>query len=205
MDASSLEELLAKYKDSNHRCIVIAKQDSKERGFKVRNLMRKEEFDIRTAELVMWLRSEVQARHREGTVDPRQSRQMSQQEALGFHERANDVRILIPQHRSKKTNRRNIVESGMSMFGIHPQFQFNILTEAFYSPTFLSGSSRKRPQWPGRRHRHPRRSSRCHSGHTSVRHRELAQRDPERTADRAKVSQSSARVTHGLSRGESHK
>ncbi|CAG8141033.1 unnamed protein product [Penicillium nalgiovense] len=114
VDASSLEELLAKYKDSNHRCIVIAKQDSKERGFKVRNLMRKEEFDIRTAELVMWLRSEVQARHhREGTVDPRQSRQMSQQEALGFQERTNDVRILIPQHRSKKTNRRNIVESAL--------------------------------------------------------------------------------------------
>ncbi|KAJ6132135.1 Serine/threonine-protein kinase GCN2 [Penicillium samsonianum] len=114
VDASSLEELLAKYKDSNHRCIVIAKQDSKERGFKVRNLMRKEEFDIRTAELVQWLRSEVQARHhREGTADPRQSRQLSQQEALAFQERANDVRILVPQHRSKKTNRRNIVESAL--------------------------------------------------------------------------------------------
>ena len=85
--------------------------------------MRKEEFDIRAPELVMWLRSEVQARHhREGSVDPRQSRQMSQQEALGFQERANDVRILVPQHRSKKTNRRNIVESGTFMFGINPQF-----------------------------------------------------------------------------------
>ena len=114
VDASSLEELMAKYKDSNHRWIVIAKQDSKERGFKVRNLMRKEEFDIRTAELVSWLRSEVQARHhREGTAEPRPSRQPSQQEALAFQERANDVRILVPQHRSKKTNRRNIVESGM--------------------------------------------------------------------------------------------
>ncbi|KAJ5979107.1 hypothetical protein N7501_002449 [Penicillium viridicatum] len=114
VDASSLEELLVKYKDSNHRCIVIAKQDSKERGFKVRNLMRKEEFDIRTAELVLWLRSEVQARHhREGTADPRQSRQLSQQEALASQERANDVRILVPQHRSKKTNRRNIVESAL--------------------------------------------------------------------------------------------
>ncbi|CAG8919106.1 unnamed protein product [Penicillium salamii] len=114
VDASSLEELMAKYKDSNHRWIVIAKQDSKERGFKVRNLMRKEEFDIRTAELVTWLRSEVQARHhREGTVEPRPSRQPSQQEALAFQERANDVRILVPQHRSKKTNRRNIVESAL--------------------------------------------------------------------------------------------
>lgn len=77
--------------------------------------MRKEEFDIRPAELVSWLRTEVQARHhREGTTDLRQSRQSSQLEALAFQERANDVRILVPQHRSKKSNRRNIVESGMA-------------------------------------------------------------------------------------------
>lgn len=114
VDAASLEELMVKYKDSNHRCIVIAKQDSIERGFKIRNLVRKEEFDVRPAELVAWLRSEVQTRHhREGTADPRLARQSSQQEAAAFHERANDVRILVPQHRSKKTNRRNIVESGM--------------------------------------------------------------------------------------------
>ncbi|KAJ5317869.1 hypothetical protein N7508_002377 [Penicillium antarcticum] len=111
VDASSIEELMAIYKDSNHRWIVIAKQDSKDRGFKVRNLMRKEEFDIRTAELVPWLRSEVQARHqREGTSDLRPARQSSTQEVLASQERANDVRILTPQHRSKKTNRRNIVE-----------------------------------------------------------------------------------------------
>ena len=83
--------------------------------------MRKEEFDIRLPELVQWLRSEVQARqHREGTPDPRQSRQLNQQEALAFQERANDVRILIPQHRNKKTNRRNIVESGMFMCQVNP-------------------------------------------------------------------------------------
>lgn len=113
VDASSLEELLAKYKEHNHHWIVIAKADSKERGYKVRNLVRREEFDIRSSELVPWLRSEVQARqHREGIADPRQSRQSSQQDALLSSEKANDVRILVPQHRSKKTNRRNIVESG---------------------------------------------------------------------------------------------
>lgn len=105
---------MVKYRDHNHRWIVIAKQDSKERGFKVRNLMRKEEFDIRPSELVPWLRSEVQARHhREGVPDLRQSRHPSQQDALQSQERQNDVRILVPQHRGKKTNRRNIVESGM--------------------------------------------------------------------------------------------
>ncbi|KAJ5906502.1 uncharacterized protein N7473_003418 [Penicillium subrubescens] len=114
VDASSLEELMAKYREHNHRWIVIAKQDSKERGYKVRNLVRKEEFDIRSSELVPWLRAEVQARHqREGTSDPRQARQPGQQDALLSNEKANDVRILVPQHRSKKTNRRNIVESAL--------------------------------------------------------------------------------------------
>lgn len=161
--------------------------------------MRKEEFDIRTAELVVWLRSEVQARHhREGTADPRQSRQLSQQEALAFQERANDVRILVPQHRSKKTNRRNIVESGMLMlmFQVNP-YRSNILTNTLSSSlTFRSRSSRKRPQRPRRCHRHPRRSAGRYSGHASFRCRKLAQRDPECTADRAEVSQSSARATH---------
>ncbi|KAJ5191714.1 Serine/threonine-protein kinase GCN2 [Penicillium cinerascens] len=114
VDASSLEELLVKYREHNHHYIVIAKQDSKERGFKVRNLLRREECDIRSSELVPWLRSEVQARHhREGMADPRQSRQSVQQDALLSNEKANDVRILVPQHRSKKTNRRNIVESAL--------------------------------------------------------------------------------------------
>lgn len=122
VDASSLEELMAKYREHNHRWIVIAKQDSKERGYKVRNLVRKEEFDIRSSELVPWLRAEVQARHqREGVSDPHLPRQASQQDALLSSEKANDVRILVPQHRSKKTNRRNIVESGMYFLDLTPQ------------------------------------------------------------------------------------
>ncbi|KAJ5752060.1 Serine/threonine-protein kinase GCN2 [Penicillium odoratum] len=114
VDASSLEELTAKYREHNHRWIVIAKQDSKERGYKVRNLVRREEQDIRSADLVSWLRSETQVRYaREGTADSRQSRQPNQQDANQSNEKTNDVRILIPQHRSKKTNRRNIVESAL--------------------------------------------------------------------------------------------
>jgi translation initiation factor 2-alpha kinase 4 len=115
VDASSLEELLVKYKEHNHSWIVIAKQDSKERGFKVRCLVPKEEFDIRNTELIPWLRNEIRARNtREGTMDNSRHSRLSQSEAnAAVNERANDVRILASQHRSKKTNRRNIVESGM--------------------------------------------------------------------------------------------
>ena len=117
VDASSLEELLNKYRDNSHGWIVIVKQDSQERGFKVKSLFPREEFDIRGSELVPWLRNEIRARYqRDGAVDPlRQSRLPSQADpGPAFNERFSDVRILVPQHRSKKSNRRNIVESGMS-------------------------------------------------------------------------------------------
>ncbi|KAE8150384.1 anticodon binding domain of tRNAs-domain-containing protein [Aspergillus avenaceus] len=114
VDASSLEELLTKYRDHNHSWIVIAKQDSQERGFKVRCLVPKEEFDIRSSELVPWLRNEIRARNqREGTGDIRQARLPSQPEVGVDIDRPNDVRIVVPQHRSKKTNRRNIVENAL--------------------------------------------------------------------------------------------
>ncbi|KAL2010403.1 hypothetical protein VTN00DRAFT_6210 [Thermoascus crustaceus] len=113
-DASSLEELLARYKDDNHSWIVIVKQE--ERALKVKSLFRKEEFDVRSSELVNWLRSEIRARNqREGTTDhPKLLKYSSQQDANASPtERGNDVRILVSQHRNKKTNRRNIVESAL--------------------------------------------------------------------------------------------
>ncbi|KAB8209727.1 anticodon binding domain of tRNAs-domain-containing protein [Aspergillus parasiticus] len=114
VDASSLEELLTKYKDHNHSWIVIVKQDSQERGFKVRCLVPKEEFDLRSSELIPWLRNEIRARNqREGALDYRQSRLPSQPDPGIDGERSSDVRILVPQHRSKKTNRRNIVENAL--------------------------------------------------------------------------------------------
>lgn len=70
---------------------------------------------MRSSELVGWLRSEIRARNqREGTTEhPKLLRYSSQQDANASPtERGNDVRILVSQHRNKKTNRRNIVESG---------------------------------------------------------------------------------------------
>lgn len=116
VDATSLEELITRYRDGNHNWIVIAKQDSKERGLKVRNIIRKEEYDVRSAELVGWLRGEIRSRNqREGVMDyPRLLRSPSHPDAgASPNERANDVRILVSQHRSKKTNRKNIVESAL--------------------------------------------------------------------------------------------
>lgn len=115
VDASSFEELISHYKEDSHSWVVLVKADSNERGLKIRSLVKKEEIDVRASDLVHWLRSEIRARnHREMSIDnPKLLRNPSQSDTGGpSGERANDVRILAAQHRSKKTNRRNIIESG---------------------------------------------------------------------------------------------
>jgi translation initiation factor 2-alpha kinase 4 len=129
VDASSFEELVTHYKDDNHIWVVIVKQDSKERGLKVKSLIRKEEFDIRCPELVGWLRAEIRARtQREGGSDyPKLLRNPSQQDTGGSgNDRANDVRILVSQLKSKKTNRRNIIESGKCIPHVNYELMSNI-------------------------------------------------------------------------------
>lgn len=115
VDASSFEELASHYKEDSHSWVVLVKADSNERGLKIRSLVKKEEIDVRASDLVPWLRSEIRAQnHREILVDnPKLLRHPSQPDTGGpSGERGNDVRILVAQHRSKKTNRRNIIESG---------------------------------------------------------------------------------------------
>jgi translation initiation factor 2-alpha kinase 4 len=106
---------MAHYRDDSHNWVVIVKADSKERGLRVRSLIKKEEFDVRSSELVGWLRAEIRARNQReaGTEHPKLLRNPSQADAsASMNDRTNDVRIIVSQHRSKKTNRRNIIESG---------------------------------------------------------------------------------------------
>lgn len=130
VDASSFEELVTHYKDDNHNWVVIVKQDSKERGLKIKSLTRKEEFDVRTSELVGWLRSEIRARNQ------RDLKYTSQQDAGGsVNDRTNDVRILVSQHRNKKTNRRNIIESGKRVSVFNYELRSNIGSSSPHSGT----------------------------------------------------------------------
>ena len=115
-DSASLEELLVKHRDDNHCWIIIVKADSADRGFKVKNLLRKEDTDVKTHELVSWLRSEIRYRDRREHRDdvPKLSKTPSQQETATFSRtRDPDVRVLAAHHKSKKTNRRNIIGQGL--------------------------------------------------------------------------------------------
>ncbi|OAL66512.1 PEK/GCN2 protein kinase [Trichophyton rubrum] len=111
----SLEDLLTRYVDDNYSWVVIVKQDSIERGLRVKSVQRKEDFDVRSSDLVPWLRNEMRARRKfkydRPPDSPKLVKHPSQVEAsLSGKERDSDVRILTPLHKSKKTNRRNIVE-----------------------------------------------------------------------------------------------
>lgn len=102
---------------------MIAKQDSKDRGLKVKSLVRKEDFEIRASELVNWLRSEMRYRgQREGSAESsKPSKSIVQPDTnVSISERAANVRIMTPQHRSKKTNRRNIIEAGEYSLSLRP-------------------------------------------------------------------------------------
>ncbi|KAK2787365.1 hypothetical protein FQN52_007269 [Onygenales sp. PD_12] len=116
VDASSLEEILTRYKNDNHSWVVIVKQDSTDRGLKVKNTSTKEELEVRSSELASWLRSEIGARNqREHLTGPgKPLRHLIQQDSgLSGRERDPEVRILTALHRNKKTNRRNIIEAAL--------------------------------------------------------------------------------------------
>ncbi|KAJ9657622.1 eukaryotic translation initiation factor 2-alpha kinase [Coniosporium apollinis] len=117
-DARSPEELLARYRDDKHSWIIIIKQDVDVFGkadLKVKSMDRKVDTDVRSSELISYLRQEIRDRdHREGTNErARLLRQPSQPEAAQA-ERKSNVQVLMAQHRSKKSNKWNVVEAAQS-------------------------------------------------------------------------------------------
>ena len=112
---ASQEDAGSQSKDSSgtHSWTVLIKQEGM---LKVKSLIRKDEVELRAAELVAWLRGEMRDRDRSDgrTIDrPKAQRHLIHQGSAGFSsEREPDVRVLMSQTRSKKSNRKNIVEDG---------------------------------------------------------------------------------------------
>jgi translation initiation factor 2-alpha kinase 4 len=151
VDATSFEQLMAHYREGSHTWVVLVKADSKERGVKVKSLIKKEEFDIRYSDLAIWLRTELRTRsHRDIWPEhPKLFRNASQTDGGSSSERVNDVRILVAQHRNKKTNRRNIIDSGK--FCVKNTSKLLLLSNVLSflsSSSTLPGTRRKGRQWP---------------------------------------------------------
>ncbi|TVY91069.1 eIF-2-alpha kinase [Lachnellula willkommii] len=114
-DSRSPEDLLSKYRDEQHSWIVIIKQDS---ILKIKSMGRKEtsDIDIPTTQLLAWLKGEIRERDQRDGIQHRSKlqRHTSQQDSSGGVDHEQEVRVLTAAQKSKKSNRRNIVEQAQS-------------------------------------------------------------------------------------------
>lgn len=110
-DSRSPEDLFTKHRDDQYSWIVIFKQDA---ILKVKSMGRKDtpDVDIPISQLLPWLKNELRERdQREGVADrTKLIRHISHSENNIGPDREQEVRVLVAQTKSKKSNRRNLVE-----------------------------------------------------------------------------------------------
>lgn len=122
VDARSPEELLSHYRNDSISWIVLIKHDSTtatsgKADLKIKNLVTKQDTDIKSENLISHIRTELRDReHREGAAERSRMLQRlpSVQEGSGTDQRRNEVQVLIAQHRSKKSNKWGIVEAAQT-------------------------------------------------------------------------------------------
>jgi translation initiation factor 2-alpha kinase 4 len=115
-DCRSPEDLLSKYRDEQYSWIITIKQDS---VFKVKTMDRKDagDTDVSSTQLIPWLKAEIRERdQKEPSNHPRGKllRHPSQPEYSGTAEHEQDVRILVANSKSKKSNRKIIIEQAQA-------------------------------------------------------------------------------------------
>ncbi len=129
VDTHSPDELMNRYKDDKHSWIIIIKHDGGELGekqLKFKSMDKKEDFDIKGSDLLGFIRNEIRERHQREGISGRVklSRQQSHPETMpASRDKETDVRVLIAQHRGKKSNRRHVVEACKFLLpniSIHP-------------------------------------------------------------------------------------
>ncbi|KAF2425819.1 Serine/threonine-protein kinase [Tothia fuscella] len=110
VDTRSPEELLNHYREEKHSWIIIIKHD---RDLKVKNNATRTDSDIKSENLISHLRSEIRERdHREGVAE--RNRLMDRRPISSSEEKRQNVQVLISQHRSKKSNKWNMVEAAQT-------------------------------------------------------------------------------------------
>ncbi len=126
-DARSPEDLLSSYRDESYSWIVIIKQDSM---LKIKTMGRKDaaDADITTKELLNWLKSELRDREsRSGARLRSTAGALPHSDSAGAlpanthhlapEQEQQDVHVLIAQTKSKKFNRRAVVEQAQASAG----------------------------------------------------------------------------------------
>lgn len=195
----------AKDSKETYTWIIMIKSDG---ALKIKNLIRKDETELRKPELLGWLRSELRDRERQKERHHDRSRLLrhtSNQDSINqVSDREGDVRVLISHNKSKKVNRKFIVEEGKPP--PIPPFQHPTMATTLTKPSpplrhSALASTRTRPQ----RHRRPhdrrdrdqRRNLRRPARHPPLGRRQLEKVDPERAPHRASVSRPGPSASEG--------
>jgi len=113
-DARSPEDLLSKHREEEYSWLIIIKQDAM---LKIKSLGRKDvpDADIPTTQLLSWLRNEIRERDSKTVVKLRGNSSTDTTNGSGSGEKEEqEVRVLVAQTRSKKFNRRTVVEQAQS-------------------------------------------------------------------------------------------
>ncbi|EKD13488.1 protein kinase [Drepanopeziza brunnea f. sp. 'multigermtubi' MB_m1] len=112
-DSRSPEDLTSQYRDNQHSWVVIIKQDS---ILKVKSQDKKDDVDIHSTQLLAWLNGEIRERDQRNGIHQRTKLQRhgSQADSGAAPDHEQDVRVLVAGTKSKKSNRRNIVEQAQA-------------------------------------------------------------------------------------------
>ncbi|KAF2795299.1 Serine/threonine-protein kinase [Melanomma pulvis-pyrius CBS 109.77] len=118
IDAHSIEDLLRHYRDDRHSWVIVIKHGvaPDKPDLKVKSIAKKEDMDLRSSDLVNYLRNELRDREaREGSAAQRLTRGVNPtpSSSSSSSSKAN-VDVLISHHRSKKTNKWSIVDAAQT-------------------------------------------------------------------------------------------
>jgi len=119
VDVRSPEQLLTQYREDKHSWIITIRHEdiaSDKPDLKVKSVDKKVDFDVRSSDLVNFLRAEIRERdQREGTNERskmlhRQASQPADSTVTLPSDRRTDVQVLLANHKSKKGNKWRIIE-----------------------------------------------------------------------------------------------
>jgi translation initiation factor 2-alpha kinase 4 len=118
IDAHSVEDLLRHYRDDRHSWLVVIKHGiaPDKPDLKVKSIAKKEDTDLRGADLLNYLRNELRDREaREGTAAQRLTKALPAATSSSSTSAAKaNVDVLMSHHRSKKSNKWSIVEAAQT-------------------------------------------------------------------------------------------
>jgi translation initiation factor 2-alpha kinase 4 len=117
VDAHNIEDVLRHYRDDRHSWVIIIKHGvaPDKPDLKVKSISKKEDTDLRSADLLNYLRNELRDREtREGSAAQRLTKAAPVAGPSNTPSARANVDVLIAHHRSKKSNKWSIVEAAQS-------------------------------------------------------------------------------------------